>query len=105
MNTLHGVEIPDPYRWLEDQNSAETRAWIDAQDACTASVLEQAAGARKISAKRLSELMKVDSIIRRWSATELYFFAKRRADQDLFRALLAPRPRRERTKCWSIHMR
>src|SRR6516162_10790177 len=23
--------VPDPYRWLEDQNSAETRSWIDAE--------------------------------------------------------------------------
>src|SRR5262249_44349628 len=29
--TIHGVEIIDPYRWLEDQDSPETRQWIDAQ--------------------------------------------------------------------------
>ena len=28
---LHGVEVVDPCRWLEDQNSPENRAWIDAQ--------------------------------------------------------------------------
>ena len=32
-DTLHGVELTDPYRWLEDQESAETRQWIDAQNA------------------------------------------------------------------------
>ena len=32
---LHGVEIADPYRWLEDQESPETRAWIDAQNEYT----------------------------------------------------------------------
>ena len=33
---IHGVEIVDPYRWLEDQESPETRAWIDAQNTYTA---------------------------------------------------------------------
>ena len=37
--TVQGVEIADPYRWLEDQKSPETRAWIDAQNAYTQSVL------------------------------------------------------------------
>ena len=36
---LHGVEIVDPYRWLEDQNSAETREWINAQNEYTQSLL------------------------------------------------------------------
>ena len=83
VNTLHGVQIPDPYRWLEDQNSAETRAWIDAQDACTASVLDAVPGRAKISA-RLSELMKVDSYHPPVERNGVYLFEKRRADQELF---------------------
>ena len=27
---LHGVELVDPYRWLEDDRSPETREWIEA---------------------------------------------------------------------------
>jgi Prolyl oligopeptidase, N-terminal beta-propeller domain len=29
--------VVDPYRWLKDQESKETRAWIEAQDKCTES--------------------------------------------------------------------
>jgi prolyl oligopeptidase len=32
VDRLHGREIPDPYRWLEDPNTPESRAWQAAQD-------------------------------------------------------------------------
>ena len=34
-DTFFGVEVADPYRWLEDSDSAETRAWIDAENTIT----------------------------------------------------------------------
>ena len=41
VETLHGRAVPDPYRWLEDPNSPDTRAWIEAQNRLTFGFLEQ----------------------------------------------------------------
>lgn len=48
VETLHGHEIADPYRWLENPDSPETAAWVDEQNAVTRSVLD----ARKNTAPR-----------------------------------------------------
>jgi prolyl oligopeptidase len=41
VDDYHGETVADPYRWLEDTNSAETRAWIAEQNRVTQQYLSQ----------------------------------------------------------------
>lgn len=54
-DTLHGKSIADPYRWLENPDSPESRAWIKEQNAHTRAWLNQAKG-RDALAGRLAEI-------------------------------------------------
>jgi prolyl oligopeptidase len=81
--TIHGVEVSDPYRWLEDQESPETRAWIAAENACTDAVLDKLPGQAPV-AKRLGELLKVDLTSIPFERGGRYFYSKRAAGADLY---------------------
>jgi prolyl oligopeptidase len=50
-----GTKVVDPYRWLEDDTSAETKAWVEAQNAVTFAYLEAIPERRAIET-RLTEL-------------------------------------------------
>jgi len=51
----HGVNIPDPYRWLEDDNSLDTKAWVKAQNEVTFAYLDTIPERARIQ-KRMTEL-------------------------------------------------
>lgn len=79
---LHGVSIDDPFRWLEDQNSPATRAWIDAQNRYAAQVFGRFPGRSQIAA-RAAELLKVEKFSLPHLRGERYFFTRRGVDQDV----------------------
>src|ERR1700686_811468 len=41
VDDYHGVKVADPYRWLEDTDSADTHAWVEAENRLTFAYLEK----------------------------------------------------------------
>lgn len=79
--TIQGVEVVDPYRWLEDQNSPQTRAWIDAQNAYTDTLLARIPG-RESLRRTVGGFLKIEAMTMPVVRNGRYFFTRRRADQD-----------------------
>ncbi|MGQ0550478.1 MAG: prolyl oligopeptidase family serine peptidase [Armatimonadota bacterium] len=78
---LHGTEIVDPYRWLEDTDHPQTRAWTEAQNAYTRAVLDALPVRERLRA-RLGELLKVGLLTTPIVRAGRCFFLRREADQD-----------------------
>jgi len=55
VDDYHGTKVTDPYRWLEDTESADSRAWIEAQNKITSAYLAGIPQREKIR-QRLTEL-------------------------------------------------
>jgi len=73
---LHGVTITDPYRWLEDQSSLETRCWLDAQSQYAGSYLDGIPGRERIRA-RVRELLDIETYDSIQQVGSRYLFRKR----------------------------
>ncbi len=79
---LHGFEITDPYRWLEDQDAPETREWIDSQNAYTDSFLNEFSGRERLES-RFTELYRVDQMGAPVIRNGRYFYSRKSAEQEL----------------------
>jgi len=55
VHDYHGTRVPDPYNWLEDTNSADTKAWVEEQNKVTFGFLNQIPARARIK-QRLTEL-------------------------------------------------
>lgn len=71
----HGTKVADPYRWLEDDNSEETKAWVQAQNKVTFDYLATLPQRDKIK-KRLEELWNYPRYSSPSKKNEYYYFYK-----------------------------
>jgi prolyl oligopeptidase len=78
---FHGVSVIDPYRWLEDQDSPRTRAWIEEQTRYTRSYLDDIPGRERIR-QRIREFLAVETYDSLQILGGRYFFRKRLSDQE-----------------------
>jgi prolyl oligopeptidase len=78
---FHGVTVTDPYRWLEDQDSARTRAWIEEQTRYARTYLDNIPGRERIR-DRIRKFLAVETYDSVQIAGGRYFFRKRLPDQE-----------------------
>jgi prolyl oligopeptidase len=73
VDDYNGVKVNDPYRWLEQLDSPETRAWVTAEAKLTKSYLNQIP-CREALKQRLSELMKFERFGIPFERANRYFY-------------------------------
>lgn len=76
-----GTKVPDPYRWFEDLNSEDVKAWVEAENEVTFSYLEQIPFREKIR-QRLTELYDYPKYSSPYRAGDHYFFYKNEGLQN-----------------------
>jgi len=101
VETIHGVEIEDPYRWLEDQDAPKTRAWLREQAAYTERILEPAEPIRESFRARLAERMDVPDVGSPRKAGDRELFTLRRVGEPV--AAIVARPAASRGRGHRAH--
>lgn len=81
-DTLHGVKIEDPYRWLEDGASPEVAAWTEAQNALTRAQLDKFADLRAKLAKQLTELYRIPAVTVPREFGKSWFYTRRAGEEN-----------------------
>ncbi len=75
VDDYHGVKVADPYRWLEDDNSEETKSWVNEQNKVTFDYLDKIPFRNKIK-ERFTEILNYPKYGAPFKAGEKYYFFK-----------------------------
>ena len=72
----HGIEVKDPYRWLENPDSAETKVWVAAQNQVTSTYLSSIADIKHKIQSRLTQLWDYEKYGSPFKRGDRYFYFK-----------------------------
>ena len=81
VETIFGKRIADPYRWLEDEHSAEVQAWMTAQDTSARAALA-AYPKRDELAERMKQLLYYDAVSAPIHRKGRYFYTRKHVDRE-----------------------
>jgi len=80
-DTVHGVKLADPYRWLEDEKREDVQAWMNVQDNYARAELGKLPGRAELAA-RLKELFYYDAISAPAHRKGRFFYTRKHADKE-----------------------
>jgi prolyl oligopeptidase len=75
VDVIHGVEVADPYRWLEDDQAEDTKAWVEAENKVTFGYLDDIPARDKIK-QRLTKLWNYERYGIPFKMGDRYFYSK-----------------------------
>lgn len=75
VDTYFGVDVPDPYRWLEDDRSTETEAWVDAQNKVTNAFLDTIPFRAQLK-QRLKDIWNYEKVTAPYTEGDYTYFSK-----------------------------
>jgi prolyl oligopeptidase len=80
-DTLHGVSVSDPYRWLEDRSLPGTEQWIEAQRNTCETYFANCTELGSLR-RRVCDFLNVEIVDQPARTGDLYFYRRRKKDQD-----------------------
>ncbi len=78
---LQGKKIIDPYRWLEDASSTDTKQWVNDELGYTRAILDPLPGRERLH-KRLGELLSIGTLSAPQIGGNYYFYTRRHGTQN-----------------------
>ncbi len=80
-DVIHGQPVADPYRWLEDPDNAQSRAWLEAEDELYRRYADRVPG-RDRFADRLTELLSAGEVNSPSWRGDRQFYTRREPGQE-----------------------